>query len=175
MSSPYIAEIRLMSFNYAPRGWALCNGQTMSISQNSALFALIGTTFGGDGRATFMLPNLQGRVPLHYGDGFNLGENAGAATHALAINEMPSHNHSMKVTAADGTLVAPTPSSFLAQGKSTANGTPAVPIYSTANPDTTFAPGAITNAGGGQAHENRQPYLVLNFCIALNGIYPSRN
>jgi microcystin-dependent protein len=172
MSNPYMSEIRIMSFNFPPKGWALCNGQLLSINQNQGLFSLIGTTYGGDGRTTFALPNLQGRVPIHFPSGARPGVVAGEAEHTLQVTEMPMHSHLMMATATAAQLAAPDPtnSRFLAQAKSPAS---AVNIYSTANQNITFAQNAIANTGGSQPHENRQPYLVLNFCIALQGIFPS--
>lgn len=174
MSTPYLSEIRIMSFNYPPHNWALCNGQLMPINQNQALFALLGTTYGGDGRVTFGLPNLQGKVPIHMGNGFLPGQTGGESVHTLTVNEMPTHTHPIRATAATASTANPSATSYLAQGKSTYTSTPAVDIYSTGNQSRTFAPGAISNAGGSQPHPNQQPYLVLNFCIALQGIFPSR-
>jgi microcystin-dependent protein len=173
MSNPYMSEIRIMSFNFPPKGWALCNGQLLSITQNQGLFSLLGTAYGGDGRTTFALPNLQGRVPIHFPSGSHPGQIAGEPAHMLQVTEMPAHTHLMAATAATATTDGPAQSEFLAQGQSTASGTPAVNLYSTANQSSTFAPSAISSAGGGQPHENRQPFLVLNFCIALQGIFPS--
>jgi microcystin-dependent protein len=172
MSNPYMSEIRIMSFNFPPKGWALCNGQLLSITQNQALFSLLGTTYGGDGRTNFALPNLQGRVPTHFPSGTRPGVVSGEAEHTLQVTEMPTHSHLMMATATAAQLAAPDPtnSRFLAQAKSPAG---AVNIYSTANQNITFAQNAIANNGGSQPHENRQPFLVLNFCIALQGIFPS--
>ena len=175
MSEPYLSEIRIMSFNYAPRGWALCNGQLLGINANQALFSLLGTTYGGDGRATFALPNLQGRVPLHFGNGFVLGQQAGETTHTLLYNEMPQHSHQMAATAATAGSAIPAPAVYLAQGQSQGSGTPGVSIYSTSGQSRSFAVAAINNTGGSQPHPNQQPYLVLNFCISLHGIFPSRS
>jgi len=185
MGQQYLSEIRAMSFNFAPKGWALCNGQTMSIQQNQALFALLGTTYGGNGTTTFNLPNLQGRAPLHFGNGpggaFILGQAAGEPTHTLLITETPSHNHALKAAnvAADAipTGVTPGPALALAQAAAFEGaGNPTIPvsIYSTVASNATMAGNAISTVGG-QPHENRQPYLALNFCIALTGIFPSRS
>jgi microcystin-dependent protein len=179
MSLPYISEIRIMSFNYAPNGWALCNGQTMQIRQYQALFSLIGTTYGGDGIQTFQLPNLQGRVPLHFSGNYRLGSLGGEASHTLTMAEMSGHTHTLraKAMAADDTAagVLPSPAVTLAQAFATQAGGVKTPVsnYGTGSPTLTMAPNALANTGG-QPHPNQQPYLVLNFCIALVGIFPSR-
>jgi microcystin-dependent protein len=172
MSAPYLSEIRIMSFNYAPKNWALCNGQLLAINQYQALFALLGTTYGGDGRVNFGLPNLQGRVPLHFGNGFVLGQMAGEVTHTLNINEMPAHTHLMAATAGAGATEIPSATDFLGQGAVT-NPLATVDLYSTGTASLTFAAAAINNTGGSQSHPNQQPYLVLNFCICMSGIFPS--
>jgi len=165
MSEPFLSEIRIVSFNFAPKGWALCNGQLLLISQNPALFSLLGTTYGGNGQTTFALPNLQGRIPIHTGSGFTLGQTGGETTHTLSISEMPAHTHGIHASSAGADQLGPT-------GNLWANGN--VPAYSgTAN--ATMAPASIGNAGGSQVHENMSPYLVLNFVIALQGIFPSQN
>ncbi len=166
MSEPFLSEIRIVSFSFPPRGWALCNGQLLPINQNQALFSLLGTTFGGDGRVNFGLPNLQGRVPIHVGNGHVLGERAGTETVTLNQTQLPQHIHSATATAAGGTTATPT-NNLLA---SYLNG-----YAPTTGANTTLAPGSITSVGGSQAHENRQPYLTINFCIALQGIFPSPN
>jgi microcystin-dependent protein len=168
MAEPFLSEIRIFSFNFPPKGWAFCNGQFLPINQNQALFALLGTTYGGNGQTTFALPNLQGRVPNHQGQGFLLGQKGGASSHTLTQSEMPQHLHfeSGSATAADTPLV---PNNILARCTQ-AN------IYRA--PPTNLVslnPTTVTNVGGSQAHPNQQPYLVLNFCIALQGIFPSRN
>lgn len=180
MSLQYLSEIRIMPFEFAPSGWALCNGQTMQIRQNSALFSLIGTTYGGDGVQTFQLPNLQGRVPLHFSGNYPLGRPGGEASHTLTMAEMSGHTHTLRAKAidADDTAagVLPSPTVTLAQAFATLGGgvkTP-VSIYGTGSPDLKMAANALANAGG-QPHPNQQPYLVLNFCIALAGIFPPRN
>jgi microcystin-dependent protein len=165
VTTPYLSEIRILAFNFAPKGWALCNGQLLSISQNAALFSLLGTTYGGNGVTNFALPNLQANIPLHFGQGFTLGQSGGEQAHTLTTGEMPTHSHSAVGTTAVAT--APVPGgNFL--GNSANLYTPL------ANP-TTLTPATVGNAGGSQPHNNQQPYLVLNFCIALVGIYPSRN
>ncbi len=167
MSEPFLSEIRIVSFNFAPRNWALCNGQLLPINQNQALFSLLGTTYGGNGQTNFALPNLQGRVPLHFGSSHTLGERAGEVNHTLTTSEMPQHAHTLQASASDGNAPVPnTPSgNILAR---TVNN-----IYGPAQNLTTLVAGSVTNAGGSQAHLNVQPFLTLNFCIALVGIFPS--
>jgi microcystin-dependent protein len=168
MSEPFLSEIKIMSFNFPPKGWALCNGQLLPINQNQALFSLLGTTYGGDGRTNFALPNLQGRVPNHVGNGHILGEQGGEQNHTLQISELPTHVHSPLASSLDGDV--PTATSNLLAGTATAQ------LYSSSPTNLTpLFPGTIANAGGSQPHENMQPYLVLNFCIALQGIFPSQN
>lgn len=165
MAEPFLGEIRMMSFGFAPKGWALCNGQLLPINQNQGLFSLLGTTFGGDGRVNFGLPNLQGRVPTHVGNGHTLGERAGEQAHTLAVTELPTHIHVAQSSNVAGTTGGPT-NNLLANFL---NG------YAPPANLTTLAPGEITNTGGSQAHENMQPYLTINFSIALQGIFPSQN
>jgi microcystin-dependent protein len=166
MAEPFLSEIRIMSFNYAPQGWALCNGQLMPINQNQALFSLLGTTFGGDGRVNFALPNFQGRLPVHVGSGHTLGERGGEYSHTLGLSEMPAHVHSVLAsTAASGGVPVPI-GNFLGS---------AAGVYHTPQNLLAMNPGLIGNSGGSQPHENSQPYTVLNFCIALQGIFPSPN
>lgn len=168
MADPFLAETRIMSFTFAPRGWALCNGQLLPINQNQALFALLGTTFGGDGRINFGLPDLQGRTPISFGSGYTLGEKAGEEAHTITIPEMPQHNHFLKAKADPVTTNIPAAASFLGQ-------TAPNLVYSGQSQNfTTMNPGSLSNVGGSQAHLNMQPYLVLNFCIALQGIFPSQ-
>jgi microcystin-dependent protein len=165
VASPYLAEIRIISFNFPPKGWAFCNGQLLPINQNQALFSLLGTTYGGDGRVNFALPDLQGRVPFHMGPGFVQGQTGGEATHTLVIGEMPAHNHLVRGSSSDADQQSPA-GNFWAKG--------AASSYSAAS-NGVMAAQAVTNAGGSQPHENRSPFLVLNFIIALQGIFPSRN
>jgi microcystin-dependent protein len=179
MSTPFLSEIRIMSFNFAPKGWTMCNGQLLPINQNQALFSLLGTTYGGDGRVNFGLPNLQGRVPMHMGSGHNLGQAAGEYIHTLIVPEMPAHNHPL-VAKNEGPVVGPagkTPTNAsLAQGLAAPAPGTAVNIYGTGAADgaLTFSPAAISNQGGSQPHQNQQPFLTLNMCIALQGIFPSQ-
>ena len=169
MAEPFLGEIRIFSFNFPPQGWAFCNGQLLPINQNQGLFSLLGTTYGGDGRVNFGLPNLQGRVPIHMGSGHTLGETAGEQGHTLSIGELPTHFHQLVGTATGGDTPLPQPSgqtTFLAADNNQ---------YGAAAALTSLAPSAVTNVGGSQAHLNMQPFLVLTFCIALSGIFPSQN
>jgi microcystin-dependent protein len=166
MGTPFLGEVKIVSFNFAPKGWALCNGQLLLINQNQALFALLGTIYGGDGITTFALPNLQSRVPVHMGNGITLGEKAGEESHTLNISEMPQHTHFPIL----GSANAPTASS--PAGNLWATNT--TNAYSnTAN--STMNPACVPSKGGNQPHTNLQPYLVLVFVIALQGIFPSQN
>src|ERR1043166_8463236 len=165
MSEPFLGEIKIISWNFAPKGWAFCNGHLLPINQNQALFSILGTTYGGDGRVNFALPNLQGRSPVHVGNGIVLGQLGGEITHTLNISELPAHPHvPVGVTVAPD---QPTPGGFL---RASNNG-----AYSTGGPSAAMSPAGITATGGSQAHENMSPYLVLNFVIALKGIFPSQN
>ena len=170
MSLQYLGEIRIVSFSFAPKGWALCNGQTMPINQNQALFSLLGTTFGGNGQTTFLLPDFRGRAPLHAGSqqgtpAYTPGQMTGEEQHTLTLSELPLHSHFAKASTASNTLGSPS-GNFWATG----------PAQYAASPiNTAMAGNAIAPAGGSQAHENQPPYLVLNFIIALTGIFPSRN
>jgi microcystin-dependent protein len=179
MAEPFLSEIRIFSFGFAPQGWALCNGQLLPINQNQALFSLLGTTYGGDGRVNFGLPDLQGRTPIHMGQGHTLGERGGEQAHTLSISELPTHVHTMNAqdAAADlGGGQTPGPGKVLAQGIAAAVGTPAVNIYGTDMASlVAMNPASIGNTGGSQAHLNMQPFLTLCFGIALQGIFPSQN
>jgi microcystin-dependent protein len=165
MSQPFLGEVKIISWNFAPQGWAFCNGQLLPINQNQALFSILGTTYGGDGRVNFALPDLRGRVPVHVGGGLIQGQKVGAEAHTLSISELPAHNHLVSASSAAPNQGGPGGNEWA----SLASG------YSTVAPNATFGPSAISNVGGSQAHNNLQPYLVLNFIIALIGIFPSRN
>ena len=166
MSTPFLGEIKIISWNFAPQGWAFCNGQLLPINQNQALFSILGTTYGGNGQTTFALPNLQGRMPFHTGNGYTLGETGGEMAHTLTQQELPTHNHIVNASTAPGILISPSNNTW---GVTTQN------PYSSGSPDSSMTPATISNVGGSQAHNNMQPFLVLNFIIALQGIFPSRN
>jgi len=167
MAEPFLSEIRIMSFNFAPKGWALCNGQLLPINQNQALFSLLGTTFGGDGRVNFALPDLRGRTPIHDGGGHTLGERGGEQAHTVSSAELPTHIHSLQASKNNG-VNAPSNTSVLGRSAPQA-------IYGGAGNLAAMSPQAVTNVGGSQAHLNMQPFLTLSFCIALQGIFPSPN
>jgi microcystin-dependent protein len=167
MAEPFLGEIRIFSFNFAPRGWALCNGQLLPINQNQALFSLLGTTFGGDGRVNFALPDLRGNVPIHVGNGHGLGEKAGEQAHTLSISEVPEHVHPVNATTVQATTNIPANTVLTAQST-------AANLYASA-PSIAMSPAGVANIGGGQAHLNMQPFLTLSLCIALQGIFPSPN
>ncbi len=166
MAEPFLAEIRLMSFVFAPQGWALCNGQLLPINQNQALFSLLGTTFGGDGRVNFGLPDVQGRVPVHMGNGFTLGQRGGEQAHTLTASEIPQHTHQAQASSTSGNTNIP--ATNLLAGSAPNN------LYGAAAALEAMNGATITNAGGSQAHDNMQPYLTISFCIALQGIFPSQ-
>lgn len=171
MAEPFLSEVRLMSFGFAPKGWALCNGQLLPINQNQALFSLLGTTYGGDGRVNFALPDLRGRVPIHRNNPvFTIGQRGGEEVHTLSIPEMPTHNHPMQGTFPD-TTNAQTSGNGAFWGQVADNST----LFNTDPANSAMNPATITNTGGSQPHENRQPFLTINFCIALQGIFPSPN
>ena len=163
MAEPFLSEIRIMSFVFAPKGWALANGQLLPINQNQGLFSLLGTTFGGDGRVNFALPDLRGRVPIHVGSGHTLGDRGGEQAHTLSIAELPTHTHTFRATDANG--ATPFGSGNVFGSFNNGYAAPAALI--------SINPGTITNVGGSQAHLNMQPFLTLSFCIALQGIFPS--
>ena len=175
----YTGEIRLFPFTFAPRNWALCQGQLMAISQNTALFSLLGTNFGGDGRSTFGLPNLQGQVVVGTGQGaglssYAIGQSGGTAGVALALNQMPAHNHNLNVNTTDGAQ----PTSSGAQLSKAATGgrgnETLANLYNAVSPKTPLSSTILTRTGAGTSHNNLQPYLTMNYCICMNGVYPQR-
>lgn len=170
MAEPFLSEIRIMSFVFAPKGWALCNGQLLPINQNQALFSLLGTTFGGNGQTNFALPDLRGNTPIHVGSGHTLGERGGEQAHTLSIAELPEHVHAVNAATAqaDQNSNSAAPSRMLAQSNFSF-------AWGSAGSLQNMAPNAVTSVGGSQAHLNMQPFLTLNFCIALQGIFPSPN
>jgi microcystin-dependent protein len=172
MAEPFLSEIRIMSFVFAPKGWALCNGQLLPINQNQALFSLLGTTFGGDGRVNFALPDLRGRTPIHVGSGHTLGEKGGEQAHTLSIAELPEHTHVLSANSANANGFDPQ-NMLLARGAAS-NGNP-INVYTPPQQLVAMSPQSVTNTGGSQAHLNMQPFLTLSFCIALQGIFPSPN
>lgn len=167
MSDPFLGEIKIISWNYVPQGWAFCNGQQMPINQNQALFALLGTMYGGNGQTTFALPDFRGKVPIHVGAGYTQGQTGGEQAHTVTASEMPQHIHIAQAYSQNGDSVVPTGNVV-----GTVNN-----LYAPVGAGglVTLAPGSVSNVGGSQAHNNMQPYLVLNFMIALIGIFPSRN
>jgi len=177
MAEPFIGQIILFAGNFAIRGYALCNGQILSIAQNTALFSILGTTYGGNGQTTFALPNLQSRLPIHFGQGpglspYSLGQVGGTESITLNSNQMPAHNHLVRTSSGDGDDSAPAPNTVpgvIKQGAATANG------YTTAAIDSNFRPDCVSQAGGNQPFPIIPPYLALNYLIALEGIFPSRN
>jgi microcystin-dependent protein len=165
MAEPFLSEIRIMSFGYAPRGWATCDGQLMPINQNQPLYSLIGDKFGGDGHVTFALPDLRGRTPIHRGNGYEPAAPGGEQAHTLGIAELPTHVHGLNGSQTNASVPAPANAMF-----GTSNN-----MYAAPSNLTTLLPQTVANVGGGQAHENMQPYMTLSFCIALQGIFPSPN
>lgn len=168
MATPFLGEIKLLSFNFPPKGWAFCNGQFLPINQNQALFSLLGTTFGGNGQTTFALPDNRGRTPIHVGGSHTLGERGGEEAHTLNISELPTHTHAQQ--AASGNATTAVPSIALVPAASVN-----YEAYRSATGLVPMAPTSVTNNGGSQSHVNMQPFLTLSFCIALQGIFPSPN
>ena len=169
MAEPFLSEIRIMSFSFAPKGWAMCNGQLLPINQNQALFSLLGTTYGGDGRVNFALPDLRGRVPVHEGAGHTLGERGGEQAHTLTQNEMPTHIHFWQASSAANNANPPNPIPNILADSAPALG------YNSGTGLVALNPNTVPPVGGSQAHLNMQPFLTLTFCIALQGIFPSQN
>lgn len=167
MSEPFLAEIRIVAFNFAPRGWAFCDGQVLPINQNQSLYSLLGTTYGGDGRTSFALPDLRGRVPLHVGSGYTQGQSSGNEGVALTEGQIPVHTHEARASSVTGNN--PNPGSRVLASSAPNE------LYHAATNLQGMRAGTIASAGGGQAHNNMQPFLTLNFCIALQGLFPSRN
>lgn len=165
MAEPFLSEIRLMSFVFAPKGWALCNGQLLPINQNQGLFSLLGTTYGGDGRVNFALPDLRGRTPIHMGNWYTLGERGGATAHTLSVSQIPTHIHALNTSNNNATTDTPGTNVVMAQASTD--------MYRSPTSLVAMNTGSVANTGGTQAHENMQPYLTLSFCIALQGIFPS--
>lgn len=180
MSEPFLSEIKLVSFNFAPKGWAMCNGQLLPINQNQALFALLGTTYGGNGQTNFALPNLRGRIPIHFGNGHTLGEAAGATAVTINIQQLPAHTHLVN---ARTDVVLPDPGPQDPTGKLFAKPQVALQggniqsanLYGAPANMVALNPGTVSNVGGSQPHNNMMPYLTLNWIIALQGIFPSQN
>lgn len=168
MSEPFLSEIKIVSFNFPPKGWALCNGQLLPINQNQALFALLGTTYGGNGQTNFALPNLRGRTPIHFGSGHDLGEAAGSTAVTINIQQLPTHLHALQASSTAATLNAPSSTTLL--GGSAPND-----LYTGPTSLSPLIASTVTSVGGSQAHNNMMPYLTLNFIIALQGIFPSQN
>jgi microcystin-dependent protein len=177
MADPFVAEIRMFPFNFAPRGWAWCDGQIMPLSQNTALFALLGTTYGGNGKSTFALPDLMGRAAMHPGQGpglslHDLGETGGSDTVTLLESEIPAHAHTVEAAGVTGSQASPTGATWAATG---ARLRPGTPIYAPGGPgNTSMSPMATSPTGGDQPHNNMMPYLTFYFCIALQGVFPPR-
>ncbi len=172
MADPFVAEIRIFPFNFAPRGWSWCDGQLLPLSQNTALFSLLGTTYGGNGKSNFALPDLQGRAPMHPGQGpglslHDLGETGGSETVTLLESEIPAHSHALRASSDPADVQQPSPARSLARSA------PGF-AYFTGSPNATLAPEALAPAGGDQPHNNMQPYLTFYFCIALQGVFPPR-
>src|SRR2546425_10960216 len=168
MAEPFLSEIRIRSFVFPPKGWALCDGQLLPINQNQALFSLLGTTYGGDGRVNFALPDLRARVPIHMGSGHTLGERGGEQAHTLSSSELPTHTHVANATSIAATAGNPANNRLLSKSVQSA-------LYANASNLVAMDPQTIAPVGGSQAHLNMQPFLVLNFCIALQGVFPSQN
>ena len=165
MGTPFMSEVKIIAWNFPPKGWAFCNGQFLPINQNQALFSLLGTMYGGNGQTTFALPDMRGRAPIHQGAGFIIGQVGGELAHTVTMSEMPAHNHFMQASPTNGDQVVPT-NNYLGPGAN---------LYAASGKMTTLLPATVGNVGGSQPHQNLQPYLVVNYIIALLGVFPSRN
>lgn len=165
MSEPFLAEIRIVGFNFAPRGWAFCDGQILPINQNQSLYSLLGTTYGGDGRTSFGLPDMRGRTPVHVGNGHQQGQKSGEEKHTLSVAEIPSHGHDWRVNNTPGNRPIPADASLSGFNNGYRNGQELLNLRQE----------TLAHGGAGQGHNNMQPYLAVNFCIALQGLFPSRN
>ena len=165
MATPFLGELKLIAWNYPPKGWAFANGPQLPINQNQALFSLFGTTYGGNGQTTFALPDMRGRTSIHMGDGFILGQAGGEPAHTITMSEMPAHTHFVNANSGNAGVAIAVGNFFAATAS----------LYNPPNALTTLLPSTVSNVGGSQPHENRQPYLVLNYIVALQGIFPSRN
>jgi microcystin-dependent protein len=176
MATPFLGQIEIFAFNFPPKGWAQCNGQLLAINQNQALFSLLGTQFGGDGRVNFALPDMRGRIPISFGQNL-IGQPGGEEFHTLSVSEMPAHNHMVNVDSTAGAASKATTSTVLGQssGTSSTGQQLAINAYGTGGAATALDSRAISNVGGSLGHENRQPFLALNFCMALTVNFPSRN
>lgn len=166
MSEPFLAEVRIVGFNFAPRGWAFCDGQILPINQNQSLYSLLGTTYGGDGRTSFALPDMRGRTPIHVGGGHLQGQRTGEEGHTLSVGEIPSHDHTAQASDNNATT-GDSAGNVLARST--------MPLYGAAANLTSLNALSVSSVGGGQSHENMMPFLAVNFCIALQGLFPSRN
>jgi microcystin-dependent protein len=167
MSEPFLAEIKIFAFNFAPRGWAFCDGQILPINQNQSLYSLLGTTYGGDGRTSFGLPDMRGRTPIHVDNGHPLGQKSGEEAHTISVAEMPTHSHHARGTNQQANQKDPTGNVWAAQSEGT--------HFGSATPNSSLNNSSISQSGGGQSHENMQPFTSLRFCIAIQGLFPSRN
>jgi microcystin-dependent protein len=175
MTEPYLGQLAPLAFTFAPKGWAFCAGQVLPINQNTALFSLLGTQYGGNGQTTFALPDLRGRVPMHFGAGFVQGQVGGEETVTLNTNELPAHGHTFSGTSSPANVKRPVTNSALAQSTTSAGVTPGDSFYAPPGATVALNANTVATVGGSQPHTNLQPFLVISWCIALQGIFPSRN